>query len=220
MPAIFAGLRIAAGLSVIGAIVGEFFFRAGDPSTAGLGRQLSVYQSQQRRTSSSPRCSSRACWASPLFAVFTDVGTRLTRNWSDRPAPTPPISAQRRSERPKPDEQGENHVIARRQPDRSPWRHRRERREATTTTPRAPTRQAAQRPPHGAATTAGTETTASRTAAARRPRLVATRRPAATARASTTSDLTGICPDPLVIQTDWFPEPDHGYTYQAIGSGG
>ena len=33
-------------------------------------------------------------------------------------------------------------------------------------------------------------------------------------------DLTGICPDPLVIQTDWFPEPDHGYTYQAIGTGG
>ena len=33
-------------------------------------------------------------------------------------------------------------------------------------------------------------------------------------------DLTGICPDPLVIQTDWFPEPDHGYTYQAIGTEG
>jgi hypothetical protein len=34
------------------------------------------------------------------------------------------------------------------------------------------------------------------------------------------ADLTGICPDPLVIQTDWFPEPDHGYTYQAIGTEG
>lgn len=33
-------------------------------------------------------------------------------------------------------------------------------------------------------------------------------------------DLTGVCPDPLVIQTDWFPEPDHGYTYQAIGTEG
>jgi hypothetical protein len=33
-------------------------------------------------------------------------------------------------------------------------------------------------------------------------------------------DLTGICPDPLVIQTDWFPEPDHGYTYQSIGTEG
>jgi hypothetical protein len=34
------------------------------------------------------------------------------------------------------------------------------------------------------------------------------------------ADLTGVCPDPLVIQTDWFPEPDHGYTYQAIGTEG
>ena len=31
LPAIFVGLRISAGLSVIGAIVGDFFFRQGDP---------------------------------------------------------------------------------------------------------------------------------------------------------------------------------------------
>jgi hypothetical protein len=29
-------------------------------------------------------------------------------------------------------------------------------------------------------------------------------------------NLKDVCPDPLVIQTDWFPEPDHGYTYQMI----
>jgi hypothetical protein len=28
------------------------------------------------------------------------------------------------------------------------------------------------------------------------------------------------CPDPLIIQTDWFPEPDHGWSYQAIGPNG
>ena len=33
-------------------------------------------------------------------------------------------------------------------------------------------------------------------------------------------DLTGICPDPLVIQTDWFPESTHGWTYGAIGPDG
>ena len=33
-------------------------------------------------------------------------------------------------------------------------------------------------------------------------------------------DLTGICPDPLVIQTDWFPEPEHGHSYQMIGTEG
>jgi NitT/TauT family transport system permease protein len=40
LPAIFAGLRIAAGLSVIGAIVGDFFFGLGD---VGLGQLIRKY---------------------------------------------------------------------------------------------------------------------------------------------------------------------------------
>lgn len=40
LPAIFAGLRIAAGLSVIGAIVGDFFFSRGD---VGLGQLIRKY---------------------------------------------------------------------------------------------------------------------------------------------------------------------------------
>ncbi len=32
--------------------------------------------------------------------------------------------------------------------------------------------------------------------------------------------LVGICPDPLIVQTDWFPEPEHGFTYQLIGPDG
>ena len=43
LPAIFAGLRISAGLSVIGAIVGDFFFGKGD---AGIGQMLRKYASQ------------------------------------------------------------------------------------------------------------------------------------------------------------------------------
>jgi NitT/TauT family transport system permease protein len=43
LPAIFAGLRIAAGLSVIGAIVGDFFFGRGKP---GLGQLLKRYANQ------------------------------------------------------------------------------------------------------------------------------------------------------------------------------
>jgi NitT/TauT family transport system permease protein len=42
-PAIFAGFRISAGLAVIGAIVGDVFFRAGE---AGLGLQVDVYVSR------------------------------------------------------------------------------------------------------------------------------------------------------------------------------
>ena len=40
LPAIFTGLRISAGLSVIGAIVGDFFFGQGD---AGIGQDLRKY---------------------------------------------------------------------------------------------------------------------------------------------------------------------------------
>jgi NitT/TauT family transport system permease protein len=43
LPAIFAGLRISAGLSVIGAIVGDFFFGKGD---VGIGQLLRRYANQ------------------------------------------------------------------------------------------------------------------------------------------------------------------------------
>ncbi|HET6954639.1 MAG TPA: hypothetical protein VFI47_30020 [Acidimicrobiales bacterium] len=33
-------------------------------------------------------------------------------------------------------------------------------------------------------------------------------------------DLTEVCPDPLIVQTDWFPEPEHGGLYQLIGTDG
>ena len=31
--------------------------------------------------------------------------------------------------------------------------------------------------------------------------------------------LAGVCPDPLVVQTDWFPESEHGAMYEMIGDG-
>ena len=43
MPAIFAGFRISAGLSVVGAIVGDVFFRQGE---AGLGILLDNFRSR------------------------------------------------------------------------------------------------------------------------------------------------------------------------------
>ena len=43
LPAILTGLRISAGLSVIGAIVGDFFFRQGDP---GIGRLIDLYRAR------------------------------------------------------------------------------------------------------------------------------------------------------------------------------
>jgi NitT/TauT family transport system permease protein len=43
LPAIFVGLRTSAGLAVIGAIVGDFFFKQGDP---GIGILIDLYRSR------------------------------------------------------------------------------------------------------------------------------------------------------------------------------
>ena len=45
MPAVFTGFRIAAGLSVIGAVVGELFFRRGDK---GIGILMDQYRSRNQ----------------------------------------------------------------------------------------------------------------------------------------------------------------------------
>ena len=43
----------------------------------------------------------------------------------------------------------------------------------------------------------------------------------ATAAAEAMSmSLTNVCPNPLIVQTDWFPEPEHAHTYQMIGTDG
>ena len=95
LPAIFSGLRISAGLSVIGAIVGEFFFRAGDPAAAGLGRQLSVYQNQQRTHLVITALFFSCLLGVALFAIFSVIGTQITKSWSDaaqRPLRPPSVS--------------------------------------------------------------------------------------------------------------------------------
>ena len=35
--------------------------------------------------------------------------------------------------------------------------------------------------------------------------------------ASVAVDLSGVCPSPLVVQTDWFPESEHGAMYELVG---
>ncbi|MDQ3811637.1 MAG: ABC transporter permease, partial [Chloroflexota bacterium] len=58
LPAIVSGWRIAAGLSVIGAIVGDFFFRQGEP---GIGRLIVDYRARCSRNSYLPRLPCRPC---------------------------------------------------------------------------------------------------------------------------------------------------------------
>lgn len=80
LPAIFTGYRISAGLSVIGAIVGDFFFRQGEP---GIGRLIDVYRTQL----SSERLFTAIFFSSLLglavFWFFGFIGHRAIRSWHD-----------------------------------------------------------------------------------------------------------------------------------------
>jgi hypothetical protein len=40
------------------------------------------------------------------------------------------------------------------------------------------------------------------------------------AQPPSSNSLKGVCPDPLVLQTNWWPEPDHALFYQLIGPSG
>ena len=33
------------------------------------------------------------------------------------------------------------------------------------------------------------------------------------------TSLKGVCPDTVVLQTDWMPEAEHGFIYQMVGAG-
>ena len=79
-PAIFAGFRISAGLSVVGAIVGDFFFRKGEP---GIGRLIDIY----RQNLQTEQLYSSIFWSSLLgigmFWSFGLLGTMLLRRWHE-----------------------------------------------------------------------------------------------------------------------------------------
>jgi hypothetical protein len=74
------------------------------------------------------------------------------------------------------------------------------------------------------ATTTATTTTGEGTTTTAGAATTTTEGTTTTAGATTTAaaegSLVGVCPDPLVVQTDWFVEPEHGYTYQMIGPDG
>lgn len=78
MPAIFAGLRISAGLAVVGAIVGDFFFKQGAP---GIGILIDNYRSRLQ----SPELFAAILLASLLgvavFWFFGWLGNRVVGRW-------------------------------------------------------------------------------------------------------------------------------------------
>jgi len=80
LPNIFTGLRISAGLSVIGAVVGDFFFQQGQP---GLGELINLYRAQLE----SPQLYAAVIMASLLgifaFVLVGFVSQRIIGPWHE-----------------------------------------------------------------------------------------------------------------------------------------
>lgn len=81
VPAMFTGFRIAAGLSVIGAIVAEFFFVRGGQS--GLGNLLDLYRGQLQTSRLFSALILSSLLGIVVFWVFSMLANRLTRSWHE-----------------------------------------------------------------------------------------------------------------------------------------
>ena len=78
LPSIFAGLRISSGLSVIGALVGDFFFVQGRP---GLGTLLSVYIARVQSADLFAAILLSSLYGVAVFAVFTTLSSLAIGSW-------------------------------------------------------------------------------------------------------------------------------------------
>ena len=79
-PAIFAGMRISAGLSVVGAIVGDFFFQRGTP---GIGSLIAKYQSRLQSPELFASVIVAALFGVVIFTFFGWLARRAVGKWYD-----------------------------------------------------------------------------------------------------------------------------------------
>jgi NitT/TauT family transport system permease protein len=80
LPAIFAGFRISAGLSVIGAIVGDYFFKQGDP---GIGILIDLYRSRLQTPQMFGAVILASLFGVLVFWVFGIVGRLAVGKWHE-----------------------------------------------------------------------------------------------------------------------------------------
>jgi NitT/TauT family transport system permease protein len=79
LPAIFAGLRISAGLSVIGAIVGDFYFGQG---TVGIGQLLKRYAARLQGEQLLASVIVSSALGVAVFGFFGWLAHRVVGKWS------------------------------------------------------------------------------------------------------------------------------------------
>jgi NitT/TauT family transport system permease protein len=80
LPSIFTGLRISAGLSVIGAIVGDFFFRQGE---AGMGVLIDVYRARLQSEQLFAAVILAALFGLVVFLLFGALARRVVGGWHE-----------------------------------------------------------------------------------------------------------------------------------------
>lgn len=80
LPAIVSGWRIAAGLSVVGAIVGDFFFRQGEP---GIGRLIDDYRARLQSEQLFAAVGLSSLLGLLVFWAFGLLGQALVGSWHE-----------------------------------------------------------------------------------------------------------------------------------------
>jgi NitT/TauT family transport system permease protein len=87
LPSIFTGLRIAAGLSVIGAIVGDFFFRQGE---VGLGVLIDYYRARLQSEQLFAAVLLASSFGLAVFLLFGALARRVVGGWHESARDTAP----------------------------------------------------------------------------------------------------------------------------------
>lgn len=85
LPAIFSGFRISAGLSVIGAVVGDFFFKQGDP---GIGILIDVYRARIQSEQLFGAIILASLLGVVVFWLFGVLANRAVGKWHVTSGPT------------------------------------------------------------------------------------------------------------------------------------
>ncbi|MBO3744761.1 ABC transporter permease [Streptosporangiaceae bacterium NEAU-GS5] len=75
LPSIFTGLRISAGLAVIGAVVGDFFFRQGEP---GIGALIDLYRGRLQSEQLFAAVALASLLGLAVFLAFGALSRRVT----------------------------------------------------------------------------------------------------------------------------------------------
>ncbi|MFT4136839.1 ABC transporter permease [Microbacterium sp.] len=80
LPSIFLGMRTSAGLAVVGAVVGDFFFQRGE---RGIGGLIATYQSRLQAPELFASILAASLFGVVIFLLFGWLGRRAVGKWYD-----------------------------------------------------------------------------------------------------------------------------------------